>query len=567
MRDRARQRGRRLLDRERRPDGRAHRRLDHRRAGDDADRPRVPAHARRRHRRASARSASTPAAATSSSRSTPTTGRHGRHRDEPAGVALVGAGVQGHRLPDRQDRGQARRRLHARRDPQRHHRRDAGGVRADARLRRGEGAAVRVREVPGRRPDADHHDEERRRGDGDRPHLRRGAAEGAALAGAAAARRSTGAATRPALDDGAAGAGSALPHRRPASSPCSRRCAPARRVERGLPRRPASTRGSSTRSLLLDEVARRGRAPPPSSTPTLLRRAKRHGFSDAQIGELRGAAARTASASVRHALGVRPVYKTVDTCAAEFAARTPYHYSSYDEETEVAPREPAGGAHPRLAGRTGSGRASSSTTPACTRRSRCARPGFETVMVNCNPETVSTDYDTSDRLYFEPLTLEDVLEVVHAEQRGRPGRRRHRAARRPDPARASPSALEGRRACRSSAPRRRRSTWPRSAARSARCSREAGPARAAARHRHVVRARRGDRRRDRLPGAGPAVATCSAAAAWRSSTTTTTLARLHRAGDRRSAPSTRCSSTGSSTTRSRSTSTRSSTAPSSTSAA
>ena len=113
-------------------------------------------HARPRASPSSARSASTPAAATSSSRSTRADGRHGRHRDEPAGLAVVGAGVQGHRLPDRQDRRQARDRLHARRDPQRHHPRDAGVVRADARLRRGQGAAVRVREVPRRRPDADH---------------------------------------------------------------------------------------------------------------------------------------------------------------------------------------------------------------------------------------------------------------------------------------------------------------------------------------------------------------------------------------------------------------------------
>ena len=123
---------------------------------------------------------------------------------------------------------------------------------------------------------------------------------------------------------------------------------------------------------------------------------------------------------VRHALGIRPVYKTVDTCAAEFAARTPYHYSSYDEETEVRAARARGGDHPRLRARTGSARASSSTTPACTPRSRCPRAGYETVMVNCNPETVSTDYDTSDRLYFEPLTLEDVLEIVHAEQQAGP---------------------------------------------------------------------------------------------------------------------------------------------------
>ena len=118
---------------------------------------------------------------------------------------------------------------------------------------------------------------------------------------------------------------------------------------------------------------------------------------------------------IRHALGVRPVYKTVDTCAGEFPALTPYHYSSYDLETEVAPSRAHEGRHHRLRARTASARASSSTTRACTRRSRCSDAGYETVMVNCNPETVSTDYDTSDRLYFEPLTLEDVLEVLHAE--------------------------------------------------------------------------------------------------------------------------------------------------------
>ena len=117
---------------------------------------------------------------------------------------------------------------------------------------------------------------------------------------------------------------------------------------------------------------------------------------------------------VRHALGVRPVYKTVDTCAAEFAALTPYHYSTYDEETEVAPRErPAViilGSGPN---RIGQG---VEFDYSCVHASFALRDaGYDTVMVNCNPETVSTDYDTSSRLYFEPLTLEDVLEVVHAE--------------------------------------------------------------------------------------------------------------------------------------------------------
>ena len=153
-------------------------------------------------------------------------------------------------------------------------------------------------------------------------------------------------------------------------------------------------------------------------TPGLLRKAKRHGFSDAQIGKIRGMSADVVR-GVRHALGIRPVYKTVDTCAAEFAARTPYHYSSYDEETEVAPRErPAViilGSGPN---RIGQG---IEFDYSCVHASLAlSEAGYETVMVNCNPETVSTDYDTSDRLYFEPLTLEDGLEVVAAEQAAGP---------------------------------------------------------------------------------------------------------------------------------------------------
>jgi carbamoyl-phosphate synthase large subunit len=146
----------------------------------------------------------------------------------------------------------------------------------------------------------------------------------------------------------------------------------------------------------------------------VLRHAKRHGFSDLQLAKLRGMREEEVRA-VRHALGVVPVYKTVDTCAAEFAAKTPYHYSSYDEETEVAaqpdkPKVIVLGSGPN---RIGQG---IEFDYACVHASFALREaGFETVMVNCNPETVSTDYDTSDRLYFEPLTLEDVLEVYAAE--------------------------------------------------------------------------------------------------------------------------------------------------------
>jgi len=152
-----------------------------------------------------------------------------------------------------------------------------------------------------------------------------------------------------------------------------------------------------------------------------LRNAKRHGFSDLQIAGLRSSSGagdlrEDDVRRLRHALGVRPVYKTVDTCAAEFEAKTPYHYSSYDEEDEVEPSDKPKvlilGSGPN---RIGQG---VEFDYSCVHASfALAAAGFETVMVNCNPETVSTDYDTSDRLYFEPLTFEDVLEVVHSEER------------------------------------------------------------------------------------------------------------------------------------------------------
>jgi carbamoyl-phosphate synthase large subunit len=143
-------------------------------------------------------------------------------------------------------------------------------------------------------------------------------------------------------------------------------------------------------------------------------RAKRMGFSDRQIGQLRDLREDEVR-GLRQELGVRPVYKTVDTCAAEFAALTPYHYSSYDEETEVVPSDRDKviilGSGPNRIGQ-GIEFDYSCVHAALTLR----EAGYETIMVNCNPETVSTDYDTSDRLYFEPLTLEDVLEIVHVEK-------------------------------------------------------------------------------------------------------------------------------------------------------
>ena len=168
--------------------------------------------------------------------------------------------------------------------------------------------------------------------------------------------------------------------------------------------------------LLIEVATMIGSAP--ELTADVLRAAKRHGFSDAQIAGLRHLSEDVVR-GVRWALGVRPVYKTVDTCAAEFAARTPYHYSSYDSETEVQPRtRPAVlilGSGPN---RIGQG---IEFDYSCVHAAMAlSDAGYETVMVNCNPETVSTDYDTSDRLYFEPLTCEDVLEVVHAERQAGP---------------------------------------------------------------------------------------------------------------------------------------------------
>ena len=163
--------------------------------------------------------------------------------------------------------------------------------------------------------------------------------------------------------------------------------------------------------VLLQEVAEEV-AGAPALTRDVLALAKRHGFSDVQVAALRGIGEDTVR-EVRHAFGLRPVYKTVDTCAAEFAARTPYHYSSYDLESEVAPREREAviilGSGPN---RIGQG---IEFDYSCVHAAMALAERYETVMVNCNPETVSTDYDVSDRLYFEPLTFEDVMEVYEAE--------------------------------------------------------------------------------------------------------------------------------------------------------
>src|SRR5437879_3160408 len=145
-----------------------------------------------------------------------------------------------------------------------------------------------------------------------------------------------------------------------------------------------------------------------------LRSLKRNGFSDYQIATLTDRTEREVR-QLRHRLGVRPVYKRVDTCAAEFEASTPYLYSTYERENEAAPTNRRKvmilGSGPN---RIGQG---IEFDTCCVHASFALREsGFETIMVNCNPETVSTDYDTSDRLYFEPLTMEDVLEIVDLEK-------------------------------------------------------------------------------------------------------------------------------------------------------
>ena len=165
--------------------------------------------------------------------------------------------------------------------------------------------------------------------------------------------------------------------------------------------------------VLINEVAERVAATDELDVDTL-REAKEHGFSDAQIASLRGIA-EVQVRQLRRDRGLRPVFKTVDTCAGEFPALTPYHYSSYDLETEVTPSDATKvvilGSGPN---RIGQG---IEFDYSCVHASFALRDaGYETIMINCNPETVSTDYDTSDRLYFEPLTLEDVLEVIEAEQ-------------------------------------------------------------------------------------------------------------------------------------------------------
>ena len=167
-------------------------------------------------------------------------------------------------------------------------------------------------------------------------------------------------------------------------------------------------------SLITEEQAVLADGSPDTLSTREWRRAKRLGFADAQLAHLWEVSESEVRAA-REAAGVLPTYKTVDTCAAEFAAETPYHYSTYEDESEVRrsdrPKVVILGSGPN---RIGQG---IEFDYCCVHASFALREaGFETVMINCNPETVSTDYDTSDKLYFEPLTKEDVLNVIAAER-------------------------------------------------------------------------------------------------------------------------------------------------------
>ena len=384
-------------------------------------------------------------------------------------------------------------------------------LRADDRLRGRQVAAVRVREVPRRRRGPLDAHEVGRRGDGDRAHV---------PAGVRARRCARASSTPRRLDGDGEPARRASRRPAPTASTCCSRCSARGASERGGPRaHRRSTRGSCASCASWRSIPRR-----------------------------RSPASRT--------------FKAVDTCAAEFAAETPYYYSAW--ERAAAPTRSARGDKPSVMilgsgpNRIGQG---IEFDYCCVHAAMTVREsGRDAVMVNCNPETVSTDYDTSDRLYFEPLTLEDVL----GDRRGRAARGRDRPVRRPDAAASSRPGWR-RRACRCSARSRRRSTWPRTAARFGALLDRLGLQGAAVRDRALAPRRRWRRAARRLPAArAPEL-----------------RARRPRDGDRlrrrrprattcarvRGPTGARSSSTASWRTRSRSTSTRSATARTSGSAA
>ena len=353
------------------PMGDPHRRLGDRRAADDALRrglPGAPRRGDRRHPRGRGRlrRLEHPVRARARDR------RAARDRDEPARLALLRARLEGDRLSDRQGRREARRRLHARRDPERPDRDDARQLRADARLRRRQVPALRLREVPRRRHDARHADEVGRRGDGHRAHVQRGVPEGAA-APASSTRRAT---------------------------PWARSTCPTACIPGSAPRSRASRRAGRPSSTISSRTTGSGSSASGSPTRRSPSAAGRPRRSRARSGAA-GASGRRTGASTPAPPRSRPPRTTTTPPGARPTRRRP---------TASKPRVVILGSGPN---RIGQG---IEFDYCCVHAAKAFRAlGFEAVMVNCNPETVSTDYDTSDRLYFEPLGAEEVLEICARE--------------------------------------------------------------------------------------------------------------------------------------------------------
>ena len=318
-------------------------------------------------------------------------------------------------FPDRQDRREAGRRIHAGRDSERHHSGNPGLLRTNDRLRRYKDSALDVRKVPGSRFDAGRADEVRRRNDGDRPYVQGVAAEGVARP------RNRPLRTR----------------RRQEGSVGHRRSAGQRRdqIEALDPQRSAHLLPAlcDEGGMSVDDVFRLTNIDPwflwqlraivdvedelqaagslTDCSDELFRRAKQHGFSDRQLAFWWD----TTEVEVRKNRknrGIEATFKQVDTCAAEFEAYTPYYYSSYEQEDET-PANDSGRRRIMILGggpnRIGQG---IEFDYCCCQAAFAMRDlGIESIMVNSNPETVSTDYDTSDLLFFEPLTTEDVLNI------------------------------------------------------------------------------------------------------------------------------------------------------------
>ena len=257
------------------------------------------------------------------------------------------------------------------------------------------------------------------------------------------------------------------------------------------------------------------------ATAGAMRRLKAKGFSDARLAKLAGLTEGEVRAR-RKSLGVEPVFKRIDTCAAEFASPTAYMYSTYEAGLSGEPVcEAAPTAREKIVilggGPNRIGQGIEFDYCCCHACFALTKAGFETIMINCNPETVSTDYDTSDRLYFEPLTAEDVLEIIRTEQASGTAEGGHRAVRRPDAAQARRAARRGGRADpRHLARRHRPCRGPRPLQGA---DRQARPAPARERHREQAVGGAAQSPRSSAIRSSSARPTCSAGAPWRSSTT------------------------------------------------